>query len=196
MGSFFSTNPALNFFASKGSSEIAGGADFQGLILGLLDILLLVLMVVEIGLDFMIPTVHKRDKHGRDGLYTALALVEYGLLLECFRELCTPSMPRAIFETSLHLTSNAMVLVDGYDFIQSSTNHAQINSALAGFSSKTAGEAYKDGWKRFAKKLWDNKVAIASAGAIGLAVGLASSIPSIIESSKQNDELEKQLRSL
>jgi hypothetical protein len=195
------TSPAVNFFASKGSSVTAGGLDFDGMILGLLDILLLVLMVVEIALDMAIPKVHKRDKHGRDGLYAALALVEYGLILECFRELCTPRFKYAIFEASLHLTSKAGVLLDGLDSLTSIRNKADANSPLAGTSTKNLKQAYKDGWGRFKDKLLeileDKKklvgliavagVGIVAAGGLGAGIGL---------SMNQDKELEEELRSL
>jgi hypothetical protein len=194
-----STSPALNFFASKGSSEATGGPDFQGIMLSLLDILLLLLMVVEIALDMAIPKVHKRDNHGRDGLYTALALVEYGLLLECFRELCSPSFPYAIFESSLHLTSKADVLIDGYNMKNTVMHNCKANSPLAGVSPKTAKGAYKDGWKQFLVnllgKLKENKAIVGAGLSAGLLVA-GGLITGMVLSNQQDKELEEQLRSL
>ncbi|MDR2634345.1 MAG: hypothetical protein LBC51_12105 [Treponema sp.] len=199
LGSLASTSPAVNFFASKGSTGMAGGSDFQGLILGLLDILLLALMVVEIALEMAIPKVHKRDKHGRDGLYTVLALAEYGLILECFRELCSPSLPYAFFESSLHLTSKASVLLDGLDILTTAKTIGKGNSPLAGLSSKTAKEAYKKGFTKFKDnlitKLSENAWKIVGGGIVGLFVA-GGLITGMVLSNKQDKELEEELRSL
>jgi hypothetical protein len=196
---YLATSPLTNFLASKGSSEAVGSADPSGTLFGLLDILFTLSMVVEIALGMAIPKVHKRDKHGRDGLYTALALAEYGLIIACFVELYIPFTTGFNFESSLHLTGRAEVLIDGRIKKDTVINTVEAKSPLAGVSLKSFTEAYKDGWMSFIKKtlktLVDKKamvvaiiaIGIVAAGGIGVGMGL---------SMNQDKELEEELRSL
>jgi hypothetical protein len=193
----FSVSPLLNFVASKGSSETAGGPDFQGIMLDFLDILLSVLGVIEMVLEMTIPKKDKRDKHGRDGLYTALALVEYGLILECFRELCLPSMLYAFFEASLHLTSQSKVLIDAQAMEANLVWEKTGNTPAAGLSTKETKEVYKDGFTKFKDKLV-SKLSIAKVvGGVGVGLAVAGGlITGKVLTAQQDAALEAELRSL
>jgi hypothetical protein len=161
--------------------------------------MVLILLVVELALEKAIPKAY-RDNYGRDGLYSAIALVEYSLLLAAFYEMCTPSLPDAIFESSIHLTSHAEVFIDSVRIHDSCREKTSGNTPLGGVSSKTAGEAYKEGLSRFkdnllAKLAEKSSVLIGLGAALGLGAvagigyGVSQTLPS-------DEELVEQLKRL
>jgi hypothetical protein len=172
-----STKSALPFFASKGSSVASAAGDFKSTITGMVNIVVLILLVVELALEKAIPKAY-RDNYGRDGLYSAIALVEYGFLLAAFYEMCTPSLPDAIFESSIHLTSHAEVLIDSVRIHDSCREKTSGNTPLGGVSSKEAGEAYKEGLSRFKDnlltKLAGKSNVLIGLGALGATLGLGA----------------------
>jgi hypothetical protein len=190
---------AVPFFASQANSSIAGGEqDVADSILRIIDIILTVSLVVEGVLGRAIPKKLLRDEHGRDGLYTALALAEYGVLLGAFYALCSPRMIDPFYESTIEL-SGGIICMEGVDLLKLFRDERSAQGPLAGVDSKSLKDAYKDGFNNFLSKLQtalaDKKLVAGIAAGIG-AAAVGSIGYGVYASKIQDEEFEAELRSL
>jgi hypothetical protein len=120
------------FIGSLGNSKKAGGdKDMFGPVVSLLDIIMKVVMVVGIILDKTIPK-EKKFKHGRDGLYTALSLVEYGAMVAAFATSGALGLGRGLWESFIHLTTGGDLSLEGFRYAETFVNKPSAASPLAG----------------------------------------------------------------
>ncbi|MDR0684537.1 MAG: hypothetical protein LBF83_05360 [Spirochaetaceae bacterium] len=190
---------AAPFLASMGNSaETRGAEDIPTALLGTVDLVLSILMAVEMVLGTTIPKKLLRDNHGRDGLYTALACVEYGILLGAFTQLCTPRLAN-IFESLIEMWGG-YVKLGGYELEEMFNTEKCVNSALAGISNTKFKDAYKNGFKDFfaglKDKLKENATLIKIAVGLGVPVLAGGLGYGFFETAAQNKEFEEELRSL
>jgi hypothetical protein len=127
-------------------------------------------------------------------------LVEYGLLLAAFVQMCTPSLPDAIFEASIHLTSKAEMVLEGVKLQETFREDELGIGPFAGVSTKTVKEAYKEGLSRFKDKVLTklagkSKVLIGLGAALGLGA-IAGVAYGVSETMPSDAELLDQLRRL
>ena len=184
------------FFASKADpAYVRGVEDLPSSLVSTVDLVLGILLVVEIVLVKTIPKKLLRDEHGRDGLYTALACVEYGILLGAFYQLCSPRLAN-IFESVFEMYGGG-IRMEGHDLEEMFAIQKTMSSALVGLGWDSLKDMYKNGfkdfWSNLKEKLSKGKIAGGIVGGLAVAGGLGYGL---YETLAQDAELEEELRSL
>jgi hypothetical protein len=162
------------FIGSLGTSQYAmgGKTNYLGTLVNLLNTLMKVTMVVGIILDKTIPK-EKKFNHGRDGLYTALSLVEYGLVVAAFATSGAFGVVRPIWESSIHQRTSGDIEVEGFTFNTSSVANKAASAPLAAMGEAGIKEAYKDGVNKYINKFNSIVDKLGTIGFLAAGIGVA-----------------------
>jgi len=132
---------ALANVVGAAGTEKYDSMDPSNTFLSMVDLILTIVGIVGTVIEMFIPEKTRREEsRSLDVLYEVLALVEYGLLLVAYFFLITPSLSKAIFQSTLYLSSKAEIIQDANEYKLYSWSKQDINSLLAGANTQSVKE--------------------------------------------------------
>jgi hypothetical protein len=162
---------ALMKVISKDPSHDRG--DLLESITSIFTILMVVTLIIGMALEEVIPEEKKRE-HGRDGIYTAMAMAEYGIESAIWGAITAAVLKNpesTIMGTVLNLQSSGDIFMGGKGLDMHEMNFTAASAPLAGISNVNH---LTDQWAGAMKILKGIGIGVGTAAAIGITVGVDS----------------------